>query len=102
MSIAIDLDVLADDYFIRFIIDFESDAIKQKFCDKIKDSSIHYLEIRDNYELSQKSKVNDVDNCIFTLDNMIHSFFHKTTSEIFEMVNMMDHKFVTVMTIPLH
>lgn len=108
MMFAMDVDVLADDYFIRFMVDFESDEVQNHFFHKFRDSSIstwnEWNKIIYNSMFDRtKSKIgiDDVDDCISTINEIIQSFYDKTTSDIYRMVNRIDHAFLTVITLPL-
>ena len=105
MGLAMDLDVLADDYFIRFKVNFETDEIKKIFMEQSKSSIYEWLEIMDDddnyYPPRKRIHLEDVDHCIRTIKNIMESFLHKTTSEIYAMAQSIHHDFLTVIIIPL-
>jgi len=109
MGLTIDFDVLADNYFIRFIIVFESDAVQKAFVEQAESSISEWswLVIHENDRPGQDvpekiCRVENIEDCVLSIEKTIHSFFYKTTSEIYTMANtLFHHSLFTIETVPM-
>lgn len=102
MMLKMDLDVLADDYYIQIKVDFETDEIKKRFLERIRFKDDWSEIMSDDHAFRRKPiGAHDVENCILKIEEIIQSFSGRTTSEIFEIVNKMDLHMLTILTVPI-
>jgi len=102
--LVLDLDVLADDYFIRFQLVFDSEEMKYDFIKK--SSSIQELLVISDHEPNIIGSeyivgLEDMDQCILHLESFLRMLYDKSVSEIYEMVHNLEPKFFNIMTLPL-
>jgi len=98
MVLALDIDVLADDFFVRFIVDFEHDDIQKSFLQKQPGTQWFATSDVANTRIDN----HDVDECILAIQEAIHKLGNKTTSEIYGLAHTTHHPFFTMTTVPLH
>lgn len=99
MVLAMDLDVLADDYLVRFIVDFEDDDTQKSFVEK--QQTHKWFETTNVHNHTRIIGPHDIDHVIIAIEGTIRSLQDKTTSEIYHLAHTTHHPFFTMTTIPL-
>jgi len=97
MGLAMDIDVLADDYLVRFIVEFQDDDIQKIFLEKTHHKWFETSNVHDKTRIGP----HNVDHAILAIEEAIRSLQNKTTSEIFHLANTTHHPFFIMTTIPL-
>ena len=86
-TIITDIDVLADDFFIRIVVNLASAPMKERFLCKCPPSFQSWTDYDDILSEAGKQITEDeFDMCISSILGIVEGFGGKTTSEIFKSI----------------